>query len=192
MDEKWEKIAALDLTTARQKFAVRKSLFWWLTKNPHRVESEYRQFLYLIAANPGKTVVPWSRDLDDFWHAHILDTAKYAQDCQALTGSFIHHNPHLPEGSPLHRVAFSDTREMYRAAFGESAKKGRKRTTADIGCSTHMPVVFCAGSTSSSAHSSHHDSSGGHHGGGHGHGCAGHGGGHGGGHGCGGGGHGGH
>ena len=183
MDERWTKIAELDLKSVRQKFAFKKGFWWRLRKSAPRVESEYRQFLYLIATNPGKTVVPWSHDLDDFWHEHILNTAKYAIDCNTINGGFIHHNPHLPEGSPTHTQASDDTREMYKLAFGESARKGRKRTAGDIGCGSSMTVVFCSGSSSSA-----HSHSGGHHGGGgHGHGCGGHGGGHGcGGHGCGG------
>jgi hypothetical protein len=194
MDDKWEKIAALDLKSVRQKFASKKTYWWHLGHSTDRLEREYRQFLYLIVVNPEMTVVPWSRDLDDFWHEHILDTEKYAQDCSATLGRFIHHNPHLPMGSSAHGEALAATILRYRAAFGESAGKGRMRAKGDIGCGAQMPVVFCAGGASAAHHhaSGHHAS--GHHGGaGHsaGHGCGGHGGGHGcGGHGCGG--HGGH
>jgi len=68
---------------------------------PIRIRSggEYRQFLHLIVCNRYNTVVPRSRDLDDFWHEHILDTTWYAEDCNTILGSFIHHNPHLFEGS---------------------------------------------------------------------------------------------
>jgi hypothetical protein len=190
MDERWEKVAALSLDSVRNKFAFKKSLWWNLRRSVDKVERQYRQFLYLIVCNPGKTVVPWSRDLDDFWHEHILDTTKYAQDCNFILGSFIHHNPHLPEGSLHHSEASAETRKMYVTAFRESARKGRKRTKEDVGCGAGMTVVYCAGGTSAG----HHSGGGGHHGGGHGggHGCGGHGhgcGGHGcGGHGCGGGG----
>jgi hypothetical protein len=184
MDEKWYKVAALELKSVRKKFEFKKG-WWWRTRHDAAlVEREYRQFLYLIIANPGQTVVPWSHDLDDFWHQHILDTAKYAQDCNTLMGGFIHHNPHLPEGSPPHSKAFAETREMYKTAFSEGVKK-RNRTTADVGCGTQMQVVFCESRTSAG----HHHSAGSHHSGGHdGHGCGGHSGhgcgGHGGGHGC--------
>ena len=56
----WWKIAALDLSSVRTKLLSRKGFLWKLWNNIDRIESEYRQFLYLIAANPGKTVVPWS------------------------------------------------------------------------------------------------------------------------------------
>jgi len=181
MDERWEKVAALDLKSVREKFSFNQSLWWNLRNNALRVEHEYRQYLYLIVTNPDRTVVPWSRDVDNFWHQHILDTRKYAEDCTAILGRFIHHNPHLPEGSMPHLKASQDTRKMYIAAFGEAVK--RRDASMNFGCD--MPVVFCASSTSAG-----HHHSGGHHGGGHhaggdggsgGHGCGGHGcGGHGG------------
>ena len=176
MDEQWDKIIALDLEPVRKKFAFKKNWWWLLTRSPMNVERQYRQFLYLIATNPGKTVVPWSHDLDDFWHEHILHTEKYAQDCQAIMGGFIHHNPHLPEGSPAHTLAFSQTRDMYVLAFGKEARKRRGEDDAGVGFGSDGPSVFCDGGAAG-----HHG--GGHHGGGH-HGCGGHGGGHG----CGGGG----
>jgi hypothetical protein len=194
MDEKWGKIAALDLNLVRRKFELKKG-WWWRWRGDARItEREYRQFLYLIVSNPGQTVVPWSRDLDDFWHEHILDTARYARDCHAILGEMIHHNPHLPKGSQPHATAFAATRQMYKAAFGEAARKGNNRAADDIGCTAQMPVVFCEGGAAAGHHhGGHHHDAGGHHGShdagaGHstGHGCGGHGGGHG----CGG--HGGH
>jgi hypothetical protein len=34
-----------------------------------------------------------SPDVDEVWHAHILFARKYAADCEALCGCFIHHQP---------------------------------------------------------------------------------------------------
>jgi ankyrin repeat protein len=52
VDDQWEKIAALDLVLVRLKFEFNKS-WWWRTWNSGQlVESQYRQFLYLIATNP--------------------------------------------------------------------------------------------------------------------------------------------
>src|SRR5438067_1674776 len=190
MDERWEKIRAVDLNSVREKFLSRKGIFWRMRNNARRVEDEYRQFLYLIASNPGQTVVPWSQDLDDFWHEHILNTQKYARDCETIMGGFIHHNPHLPEGSPSHTKAFAATRQIYREAFKEKIRD-RRGGTDSPGCSTDMPVAFGDGGSSHAHHHSGGHHGGGHHGGGHDagghHGCGGHSSGHGcGGHGCGG------
>jgi hypothetical protein len=52
-----------------------------------RICIEYKRFLHLLAA--GHEVTPPAL-VDDFWHLHILDTEKYASDCDKL-GGFIHH-----------------------------------------------------------------------------------------------------
>ena len=180
MDARWDKIAKLDLDAVREKFAFKKGWWWRLGHSALRTEKEYRQFLFLVVLSQGKTVVPWSRDVDDFWHEHILHTERYARDCAEILGSFIHHNPHLPEGSPAHSKALAETRQLYLGAFRERLRKSRG-SSGGIGCGSDMPVAF----SDSTSHHSHSFSSG-HHGGGHG--CGGHtGGGHGcGGHGCGG------
>lgn len=175
----WERILALELESVRKRLWGKRGLLWKIKNDSLRLEKEYRQFLYLIVRNPGVTIVPWSQGLDDFWHEHILDTAKYAADCEYLGAGFIHHNPHVPKFSEGHKKAYEETGKLYREAFKEKiAGKSGKNATGP-GCDSSMPVAFCSSSTSHAA---------GHHG------CGGHGGGHG-GHGCGGhgcGGHGGH
>jgi len=157
--EKWDQIQALDLNSITDKYASkfieRRTLelqstesWWWNLWNDAKdiardeasesvpeIESEYRQFLYLLAINPGKTVVPWSQELDDFWHLHILDTGKYAADCGKLFGKFIHHNPNLPKGTDA--TAFNETKEMYKEAF-----------TAAPSCSS-APASSCSSTSSS-------------------------------------------
>jgi len=58
----------------------------------------YLQFLKAIDQHPTAALVP-SRDVDEVWHCHLLDTHKYAADCQWLFGRFIHHNPYLGVGN---------------------------------------------------------------------------------------------
>jgi hypothetical protein len=53
---------------------------------------EYRRFLALAAAHPRAGVVP-AADVDEAWHAHILNTRRYADDCMAVAGRFMHHEP---------------------------------------------------------------------------------------------------
>lgn len=143
--EIWNKIESLDLSVVREKMASRKSWWWNLWANLDKIEAEYRQFLFLIATNPGETVVPWSQNLDDLWHEHILDTAKYTSECMAIFGRYIHHNPHLPVGTPEQQLAFSKTKDMYRKAFGDRAKnRNSSDSECGAGCTAAMPVVFCA------------------------------------------------
>ena len=66
----------------------------WSRVKTDSVEKAYRCFLEIILENEGEVVVP-SKDVDKFWHAHILDTRKYASDCDDIFGFFLHHFPYL-------------------------------------------------------------------------------------------------
>jgi hypothetical protein len=190
MDAKWQSIMALDLQSVKDRLFSKQGWWWRLRHSADQLEKEYRQFLYLISTNPGQTVVPWSQELDDFWHEHILDTAKYARDCEAIWGRFIQHNPQAPKGTARHGKAYIATQRLYRAAFRKKASRRRSLSDCAAGCDASMPVAFCSsGVTDAPGHhgshhhgGGHHDAGGHHSAGGH-HGCAGHSGA---GHGCGG------
>src|SRR4051812_46443815 len=61
-------------------------------------ERVYRQFLTLHTGYPERIHVP-SELIDLIWHYHILDTHKYAEDCQRIFGRFLHHDPYFGIGS---------------------------------------------------------------------------------------------
>ena len=87
----------------------------WSLERAEAARAEYVRFLTLLQRRPGFMLIPWPNkegqdDLDQFWHQHILDTAKYAADCNALFGKMIHHNPHLVRGSGDETDAIEKTR----------------------------------------------------------------------------------
>lgn len=179
----------LDLRSVRDAMIEKHK---WSAERADAAESEYVRFLTLLKMKPGFMLVPWNDaegrdDLDQFWHQHILDTAKYAADCKAVFGRMIHHNPHLLRGSELEQDAVDKTRRLYTRSF-QSGPFGTEAKSEDS-----WSCAACATITDGSAESpsGHHDGSGGHDGG-HsggsdgGHGCGGHGCGHGCGGGCGG------
>jgi hypothetical protein len=107
-------------------------------------------------------------DLDQFWHQHILDTLKYATDCNALFGRMIHHNPHLQRGSEQDNDAVAKTRRLYTRTF-RSGRFGSDADPADFsGCSA-CGAETSGQDTSPSDHGGHSGSDGGH-----GHSCGGH------------------
>ena len=71
--------------------------------------------------NPQMLIVP-SEEVDTFWHMHILDTRKYASDCDYIFGYFLHHNPYLgtKNAEDLLRLEnlYAETKELYTATFG--------------------------------------------------------------------------
>jgi hypothetical protein len=157
----------------------------WTQERADAAQAEYVRFLTLLQKKPKFMLVPWldehgRDDLDQFWHQHILDTAKYAADCQTLFGKMIHHNPHVMRGSEEESEAVTKTRRLYARTF-ESGAYGAEADPADFsGCSACGVETSHSHSHSDSSHSGHGDGGGGH-------GCGGHGCGHGCGSGCGGG-----
>jgi hypothetical protein len=81
----------------------------------------YRCFLRLCAWYPQESVVP-SGEVDEVWHTHILDTAKYAEDSHAVFGFFLHHFPYFGMRGPADETAWqaatARTRDLFRSHFG--------------------------------------------------------------------------
>ncbi|MGW1809242.1 glycine-rich domain-containing protein [Streptomyces sp. NPDC002078] len=81
----------------------------------------YRQFLTLILLHPNKSIVP-TKEIDDVWHYHILDTAKYRVDCGLIFGRFLDHFPYLglrgEDDVTRWESAFAETKRLWREHFG--------------------------------------------------------------------------
>src|ERR1700722_2582348 len=91
----------LELNSVRDALIEKRGLS---LERAEAARAEYVRFLTLLQRKPGFMLIPWPNeegqdDLDQFWHQHILDTAKYAADCNALFGRMIHHDPHVLRGS---------------------------------------------------------------------------------------------
>jgi hypothetical protein len=114
-------IAALDLDRIKTKLCHVQSGEGWSRARADAVEIEYRRFLYLMKAYPAEQTVP-NVEVDIFWHYHILDTVKYAADCAAAFGYFLHHDPAVGLAGAsealerTERAARLDS--LYRATFG--------------------------------------------------------------------------
>jgi hypothetical protein len=113
---KRKSVDELDLSAIAAGVAKRHG---WPADRVKEAEHEYRKFLYLMLLNPGSTLVPWSNDLDLFWHEHILHTQEYAGDCQRLFGRFINHDPTISRDSAAETKAKARTANAYHSTFGK-------------------------------------------------------------------------
>src|SRR6185437_430953 len=81
----------------------------------------YRGFLKLRALRPGFALVP-TRLIDQVWHTHVLDTAKYRADCDQVFGRFVDHYPYAGLRGELDRRSwnsnFTRTRQFFYEYFG--------------------------------------------------------------------------
>ena len=113
----------LDLEPIKVSLTQREEGAGWSLKKVKVLEVWYRRFLYLANLYPEQAIVP-SKDIDTFWHTHILDTQKYMADCENLFGRYFHHFPYFgmrgaKDQSNL-EDAFHKTDKLYLQHFGES------------------------------------------------------------------------
>lgn len=121
-EELFAPIAALDLDPIKVKLMHEESGEGWSRAHADAVEFEYRRFLYLVKKFPNEQAAPLF-DVDVFWHYHILDTMKYAADCEAVFGCFLHHFPYVglrgEEDLEAHHRVGERMRELYEQTYGE-------------------------------------------------------------------------
>ena len=118
--EHFHSIAQLDLEPIKVKLMHEESGEGWSLEKVNAVEFEYRRFLFLMKAFPNEQTAPLM-DVDTFWHYHILDTMKYARDCEAVFGFFLHHYPYVGIAADTeneHVQAGERMRALYEAEFG--------------------------------------------------------------------------
>jgi len=115
-------IAALDLEPIKVKLMHEESGEGWTLERANAVEFEYRRFLFLMNKFPNEQTAPLV-DVDTFWHYHILDTMKYAVDCEAVFGHFLHHFPYIglrgEDDEAAHVRVGERMKELYEETFGE-------------------------------------------------------------------------
>ena len=84
-------------------------------------ELEYRRFLTLKRIYPAVGLVP-SKEVDAIWHAHILDTRAYRNDCQQVFSRFVDHYPYFgiygEDDYQELKNAFAQTVALYEKHFG--------------------------------------------------------------------------
>lgn len=120
--DRYPSIAAIELTPIKARLVHQELGEGWSPAHADAVEGEYRRFLQLMKSFPQAQVAP-SADVDIFWHYHILDTRKYAADCERVFGYFLHHCPSDELGGEaailLHQLTGARMAALYEATFGE-------------------------------------------------------------------------
>lgn len=94
----------------------------WSEEKLNIVEELYKRMLFLWVKYSNISLPP-SKDVDTFWHYHILDTRKYHMDCKKIFGFYRHHNPYFGIGNKEAKnnlqQAFKNTLYYYYNEFKE-------------------------------------------------------------------------
>jgi len=127
LDQTIAAIEALDLGPIKFKAARKEDGYGWSAAYADQVETAYKRYLILVAKYANLPIAP-NRDIDRFWHMHILDTRKYAEDCEATFGRFMHHFPYSglrgEDDARAHDIASETMRQLYAREFGEAMPTG--------------------------------------------------------------------
>ncbi|MBO6938614.1 MAG: glycine-rich domain-containing protein-like [Deltaproteobacteria bacterium] len=86
----------------------------------------YRMFLALAAHHPGKYATP-TREIDEFWHLHMLNPVAYYEDCQKIFGRIFDHDGGFGTGPgelAILKAAFRDFALRWGDAYGEAYVEG--------------------------------------------------------------------
>ena len=120
-------IDTIDLTMVKQKLMDKEEGQGWSLEHASHVEFRYRRFLCMLVLDPDGSTVP-TKEIDTFWHQHILDTRAYAADCLRVFGQFLHHFPYFGMRGEVDAKDLSDsfeqTKAFYLQLFGEEYSPG--------------------------------------------------------------------
>ncbi len=112
------RVEKLDFSMLKRKLGQEKG---WSPEYQEEVEGLYRRYLALNVVYPERKICP-TGPVDEFWHAHILDTRAYERDCDYLFGHFLHHFPYFgmrgPEDYADLQTAFDESRDLFIRHFG--------------------------------------------------------------------------
>jgi hypothetical protein len=133
LDNALRQAERLDFGMLKEKLAEERG---WTQEFADEVEDLYRKFLALNARYPDRKICP-TGPIDDFWHAHILDTRAYAAACESLLGRFLHHFPYFgmrgeDDRADLERT-FRESVELFIIHYGIDPTSG---DTEARGCSS--------------------------------------------------------
>lgn len=106
-----KKIEGLDLTTVMKRVSTKKGMEG---KMLSKAEALYKQYLYLRAKYPNKTIVP-PKLADEVWHEHIMASQQYVSDCESIFGGYLHHNE--SDDTEFLNKGWENTQHLYKQEF---------------------------------------------------------------------------
>src|SRR6266705_1835716 len=94
-------IRALDLEPIKLRVMDPELGEGWTREYAESIERAYRNYLIVLVKHPEDIEeIVVSKDVDEFWHTHILHTMKYTEDCERVFGTYLHHNPDIGGRTP--------------------------------------------------------------------------------------------
>jgi len=116
-------IHALDLESVKSRVMDAELGEGWSREYSDSVAAAYKTYLTMLVKYPDDSAdIMLARDVDEFWHTHILQTVKYSEDCAQVFGFYLHHYPHVGERNAedlaKREALAAKTRQLYEREFG--------------------------------------------------------------------------
>lgn len=97
----------------------------WSRAQRERSFERYLRWLLLKQLNPKTRMAP-TRDIDLFWHLHMLSPVAYHRDCMKLFGRLLDHDGGFGKG-PGEKTqlitVFCETAALWEATFGDGYRE---------------------------------------------------------------------
>lgn len=93
----------------------------WSREKRELEARRYEKFLLLAAKNRGRRATP-TREIDEFWHLHMLHPQAYHDDCMRLFGCIFDHDGGFGTGPgelPILKAAFRKFADRWEKEYGE-------------------------------------------------------------------------
>ena len=116
LDEARTYIDSIDFTQIIGKMVERDG---WLRSDARRCCELYRRYLFLRRKYSHDHKLPPSKEIDEVWHYHILDTKKYRRDCDAIFGEYHDHYPYFGFDDLTEHGDLSEAFETTKIFFSE-------------------------------------------------------------------------
>lgn len=111
-------IQALDLNYIILRLVHKEN---WKMQEAEEAVRKYKNFLKLKVIHKQLAGVP-TYEIDEVWHAHILHTKQYIEDCSQIFGHYMHHAPASPTGEDSEEMEqlYQNMARLYEETFQES------------------------------------------------------------------------
>lgn len=93
----------------------------WTDEQRRQSLDRYLKWLRLKQMNPTRRLAP-TRDIDMFWHLHMLAPVAYHRDCMTLFGRVLDHDGgfgNTPDELPELQRVFGETARLWENAYNE-------------------------------------------------------------------------
>lgn len=96
----------------------------WTSAQNRLAEKWYRGYLWLSYLHGKRPVFGIVAEADELWHAHIVYTKRYRQDCRRVFGEFLDHNPVHKMPARVYNANIAQAARWYGLEFRQAFQAG--------------------------------------------------------------------